>query len=57
MQRPKIPEISGYFEIQAKTNVGFCFFFQILAKAMLLVISAFKEISVLSDIYLFFFFF
>ena len=59
MQRPKIPEISGYFEIQAKTNVGFCFCFcfQILAKAMLLVISAFKEISVLSDIYLLFFFF
>lgn len=25
MQRPKIPEISGYFEIQAKANVGFFF--------------------------------
>ena len=58
MQRLKIPEISGYFEIQAKANVGF-FFPQILAKAMLLVSSAFKEISILSDIYscVFFFFF
>lgn len=46
-QRPKKPAISGYFEIQAKANVVF---FQILAKAMLLVISAFKEIPVLSDI-------
>ena len=61
MQRPKISEISGYFEIQAKANVGFFFclfvFFQILAKAMLLVISAFKEMSILSDIYSCFFFF
>ena len=61
MQRPKISEISGYFEIPAKANVGFFFclfvFFQILAKAMLLVISAFKEMSILSDIYSCFFFF
>ena len=58
MQRPKISEISGYFEIQAKANVGFFFclfvFFQILAKAMLLVISAFKEISILRHLLVFF---